>query len=184
LTREEFHFRVSTSLIRLAAGRSPLAIDAVSDLLARFPEKAELVSSYLSAQSSKAGRSVAREVVTMLTDARFQTEWEQAWLLNVLRKSVKNLSVRQIATVRQIASDESRSAFCRSEAIKTLAMHGEISKSLVRRMWSTASVCFHPDLIAAAHYGRKTDPWCESFLAGVKDDPVHKVVVRQLEANQ
>ena len=36
LSREEFHFRVGTALIRLAAGRSPLAIGSVGELLARF----------------------------------------------------------------------------------------------------------------------------------------------------
>ena len=153
-------------------------------MLARFPEKAELVATYLSAQNKKHGRAVSREIVKMLSDERFQTEWEQAWLLTAVRKFGADLIESEAKVIREIAFDESKSALSRVEAIKVLATRGEISQSLIKRLWNSAPVCYQPDLIAAAHRARDTEAWCKTFLAGVVDDAVHRVVVRQLEANR
>jgi hypothetical protein len=183
LTREEIHIRVSTALIRLAAGRSPLAIPLVEDLTTRFPEKTEVVAAYLSAQKAGESRAVVKTILNMLTRIRFQTDWETAWLLTALRKYVSYLGVRQRSVIRSIAMDEGRSMFCRVEALKILAQSGEISNVLVRRLWSIAPLCFQPDLVAAVHYGRQAETWCDAFLAGVRDDPVNNVVVRKLQAN-
>ncbi|MGR4872225.1 RNA-directed DNA polymerase [Variovorax sp. LARHSF232] len=182
LSRGEVHFRVSTSLIRLTAGRSPLAIDVAGALLARFPEKAELLSSYLAAQSKKHSRAVLRAVTRMLKEDRFQSDWEQAWLLVAMRKFADKLLANEVSIVRAIAHDEGRGLFVRAEALKTLAKRGEISRALVRRLWSIGSTCFHPDIVAAVHYGRGSNEWCDGFLAGVRDDAINRVVIKQLEA--
>lgn len=183
LTREEIHIRVSSALIRLAAGRSPLAIPFVEELLTRFPEKTEVVAAYLAAQKATEWRAVSKELLKMLSQERFQTDWETAWLLTATRKFVGHLGARQRAVIRGIAMDEGRSMFCRVEALKILAQSGEISNVLVRRLWSMVPVCFQPDLVAAVHYGRSAEPWCEAFLAGVREDPVNNVVVRKLQAH-
>jgi len=164
LSREEFHFRVSSSLIRLAAGRSPLAISLVADLLARFPEKAEVVATYLAAQNKKQGRAVSREIVKMLSEDRFQTEWEQAWLLTALRKFAADLTEVEARAIREIAFGESKSSFCRVEAVKVLAVRGELSQSLTKRLWNGAPTCYRPDIIAAAHSARDKETWCKAFL--------------------
>ena len=44
LTREEFHVRVTSSLVQLAAGKCPWAIEHVANLLTSFPEKTEVVA--------------------------------------------------------------------------------------------------------------------------------------------
>jgi hypothetical protein len=183
LSREEFHIRVSSSLVQLAAGKSALAIEHVANLLAGFPEKTEVVANYLISQSQQVGSAVVAEVIRILDDDRFKTDWEVVWLLTVLRQFVAALDANQILSVKRLAYDEDQSVFCRVEAIKLLGMLGELEHSVVRRLWNTAAPCFHPDLVAAAHYARSKASWCDAFLAGVVEDPVNKVVIRHLEAN-
>lgn len=182
LSREEVHFRVTSSLMRLTAGRSPLAIEVASRLLARFPEKAELVSSYLAAQARTHSRSVLRTVAAMLREDRFQSDWEKAWLLVAMRKFADRLLESEASVVRAIANDEGSSHFVRMEALKTLAKRGEVSRSLVRRLWGICSPCFQPDIVAAVHYGRASCDWCDGFLAGVGADAINRVVIKHLEA--
>jgi hypothetical protein len=160
-----------------------LAIEHVANLLAGFPEKTEVVASYLISQSQQVGSAVVAEVIRILDDDRFKTDWEVVWLLTVLRQFVAALDANQILSVKRLAYDEDQSVFSRVEAIKLLGMLGELEHSVVRRLWNTAAPCFHPDLVAAAHYARSKASWCDAFLAGVVEDPVNKVVIRHLEAN-
>jgi hypothetical protein len=88
---------------------------------------------------------------------------------------------RQQPLLRGIALDEGQSHYCRAEALKILGMQGELDHMVVRRLWNIAPYCFHPDLVAAAHYARGKESWCEPFLAGAMEDPINKVVVRHLE---
>lgn len=181
LSREEFHFRVSSSLIQLSAGKSPLALDVVADILARFPEKTEIVASYLASQREDAANVVVSKIVQILTEEHFRTDWETAWLLTVLGKFHNSLSNDQQGVVRSVTLDEGQSFYCRTEALKILGMRGELDHMVVRRLWNIAPRCFHPDLVAAAHYALGKVPWCEAFLAGAMEDAVNKVVVRHLE---
>lgn len=181
LSREEFHFRVSSSLVQLSAGKSPLAIDVVAGILARFPEKTEVVASYLASQKEEAAKAAVSKVVELLSEERFRTDWETAWLLTVLRKFHNSMANEQRPLLRGIALDEGQSFYCRVEALKILAMQDELDHMVVRRLWNIAPCCFHPDLVAAAHHARGKEPWCETFLAGAIEEPVNKVVVRHLE---
>jgi hypothetical protein len=181
LSREEFHFRVTSSLIQLSAGKSPLALDMVAEILARFPEKTEVVAGYLASQKEDAAEAVAGKVVEILSEERFRTDWETAWLLAVLGKFHNSMVARQQPLLRGIALDEGQSHYCRAEALKILGMQGELDHMVVRRLWNIAPYCFHPDLVAAAHYARGKESWCEPFLAGAMEDPINKVVVRHLE---
>jgi len=99
-----------------------------------------------------------------------------------MRKFADRLLASEVSIVRAIANDEGRGHFVRAEALKTLAKRGEVSKTLVRRLWRIGSPCFQPDLVAAVHYGRASNDWCNGFLAGVRDDAVNRVVIKQLEA--
>jgi hypothetical protein len=181
LTREEFHVRATSSLIRLAAGKSPLAIDLVGDLSARFPEKTEVIATYLAAQRENAATSVIGTVIGILRDDRFRTAWETAWLPHVLTRFAAKLSDEDLTVVRRLALDEEQSTLCRVAALKVLGLCGELEHAVVRRIWNTAPPCFRPDLVAAVHHARKKQTWCDNFLAGVVEDPVNKVVMRHLE---
>jgi hypothetical protein len=182
LSREEFHFRVSSSLIQLSAGKSPLALEVVAEILARFPEKTEVVAGYLASQGEEAAEAVAVKVVEILSEERFRTDWETAWLLTVLGKFHESMANGQLRLLSGIALDEGQSFYCRAEALKILGMQGELDHMVVRRLWNVAPCCFHPDLVAAAHYARGKQSWCEAFLAGATEDPVNRVVIRHLES--
>jgi hypothetical protein len=182
LTREEFHIRVTSSLLRLAAGKSPLAIGLLGELLSQFPEKAEVVASYLAAQDADASPAVVSTLICALTQERFRTDWEIVWLLHVLAKVATNLSPEQAMTVRKLAFDEGQSMYCRVEALKVLAKLGELNHALVLRLWNTAAPFFRSDLVTAAHHARTVQKWCEPFLAGVVEDAVNKVVIRHLDS--
>src|SRR6266566_4690758 len=73
LSPEAFHQRITSSLVRLAAGKSAAAIPHASSLIARFPEKTEIVAGYLGALADRHGPRIVSEVTNSLTDGRFQT---------------------------------------------------------------------------------------------------------------
>lgn len=181
LSREEFHIRVTSSLVRLAAGKSPLAIELLGDLLRQFPEKTEVVASYLAAQGEAASTAVVATLIDALREDRFRTDWEVVWLLHVLCKFAPSLLPEQTETVRRIALDEQQGMYCRVEALKVLAKLGELNHALVLRLWNTAAPFFRTDLVRAAHHARGHEKWCEAFLAGVVEDAVNKVVLRHLD---
>lgn len=180
-TREEFHLRVSSSLVQLAAGKSPLAIQLVGELLAQFPEKTEIVAHYLA--SLQAGKTVVEKIIECLDVDRFKTDWEIVWLLHVLGSFIDSISDKEIEVIYRIALDEDQSVSCRVEALKMLGKYGKLAHQIVRRMWNTAAPCYRPDLVAAAHYARGKEKWCESFLEGVLEDPINIVVLRHLDGN-
>lgn len=47
LPKDQFHVQIKKSMLRLAAGKSEVAIDKCSALIAKFPDKTELVCGYL-----------------------------------------------------------------------------------------------------------------------------------------
>jgi len=181
LSPEAFHQRIISSLVRLAAGKSAAAIPHMSSLIARYPEKTDFVAGYLNAMDDAQGQRIASLVTTSLTDGRFLTDWEKAWLLGVLARFARALQAPDLDVARGLATDEDEIALCRVAALKVLALRGECDHLLVRRLWNLAPVTFHPDLVAAAYYARGTQAWCNPFIAGAKDDPINAVVLRHLE---
>jgi len=181
LAPEAFHQRISSSLVRLAAGKSPEAIARAAELITRFPEKTEIVSNYWLSLDQKYGPEIIRAVGQVLTDGRFHTAWEKAWLLRVSTRFVDSLEPAQIDLANQMANDEDELVFCRVEAIKLLALRGRCDHLLVRRIWNLAPVCFRPDLVSAAHFAAPTESWCKSFIAGAKEDLIIAVVLKHLE---
>ena len=47
-------------------------------------------------------------------------------------------------------------------------------------MWNTLDECYRADIVAAVAYVGDGVPWCDAFLAGVREDPVVTVVLRHL----
>lgn len=182
LPREAFHHRVTSSIVRLAAAKSNVALPFCRDLLAVAPEKTEIVASYMMALPETDAEAVLREVTALLLDDSFRTGWEKAWLLRVLLSLNAQLTPEGRRLAHSLAESEDEPAVVRVEAMKTLAATGVCDRLLMRRLWNTASVAFRPDLVASAHFARDKQPWCAGFLDGVKDDPVNVVVLRHLEA--
>ena len=181
MTPEAFHQRIISSLVRLAAGKSAAAIPHMSSLIARYPEKTDIVARYLNALGDAHGQRIVAEVTTSLADGRFLTDWEKAWLLGVLARFSGALQVADLDLARRIATDEGEMALCRVAALKVLALRGECDHLLVRRLWNLAPVTFHPDLVAAAYYVRGTQEWSTAFIAGATEDPINAVVLKHLE---
>src|SRR5262249_5166875 len=151
-----------------------------STLIRSFPEKTEIVASYLLALRGSHGPEIAAEVMKVMTDDRFHTDWEKCWLLRIMCEFADSLNSEQIELVHKIAADEDETPVCRVEAVKLLALTGRCDHLLVRRLWNKAPVCFHCDLVAAAYSARNAETWCNAFIDGVKEDPINVVVLKHL----
>lgn len=181
LTRESFHHRVASSLVRLAVAGSPVALQYVGELLSVAPEKTELVANYLMAMPASERVSVLREVFALLESDTFRTAWEKAWLLRVVQKNGGKLTKSMRNTISRLAESEEEQAIVRVEAVKALAAAAECDRALIRRLWNTAPIVFHPDLVAAVHAVKDKFSWCAAFLDSVKDEPINVVVLKRLE---
>jgi hypothetical protein len=61
---EQFHQQLTRSLLRLAAGRSPVALKHAASIAARFPDKTELVAGYLVAMQKTHAMNAVRQAKT------------------------------------------------------------------------------------------------------------------------
>ena len=182
LAPEVFHHRVTSSLARLAAAKSDAAIGHVSDLLGVAPEKTDIVAGYLLSARDEDAPSVVRAVFEILESERFRTSWEKSWLMQVVGKFSEHVPAGKFDVINAIARDENEQAMTRVEALKALAKMGSCDQSLVRRLWNTQPIVFHPDLVAAVHAVRASAAWSAAFLDGVRDDPINVVVLSHLAA--
>ena len=180
LSREEFHSRVTSSLVRLAAAKSPNVIDLLSDLLLGYPDKTKFIVSYLMSLPSDYAQECLAIAFGLLDDDGFHTEWEISWLLHVALRHGHQLSEDQATTLERIARDETAWPTCRTGALKVLSRTGRIERHLVQRLLNLYSNCHQPDLVAAVYFAKDTQPWADPFLDTLTDDPVNRVVVRHL----
>jgi hypothetical protein len=182
LPRDAFHHRIASSLVRLAAARSPDAIEACPELVTRFPEKVEMVANYLKAMPPKHAKKVVAACRASL-GPRFRTGWESAWLLRVQLQFSIACSAADDRVAKSLATSEETEPIARVEAVKLLAKRGKLDHAVLRRLWDVLPRTYRADLVVAAFHSRPFSSSAESFLAGSLDDPINEVVIRHLEAD-
>jgi hypothetical protein len=176
---EAFHGRVITSLTVLKAADSPSGLKHCSELLRRFPDKTEAVSSYLMALASASPKHVAKVAASAINEVGYMTEWQKAWLLTVLSK-VDVIDDATTELLSMIAASEDEGWLARSEAARTLGVHGRLDHPLIFNLWQRVPKPFRACLLAAAIEMSDHAEWAEAFVDSAHMDRVQEIVVERL----
>ena len=178
LKDDQFHVQLKKSLLRLAAAKEKLAIPECSSLIAKFPEKTELICSYLSAVASKAPKEVVLEIEDIINSDIYLTSWQIAWLYRVLLSSDSDISEECVTKIMLNMHDQHAHWLERTEAMKLLAKISKIDISTISKAWEVSPTVYNADLIAAASYLAKGCSKAKKFLEGTKQKPIEKVIAR------
>ncbi len=176
---EAFHGRVITSLTVLKAADSPAGLEHCSELLRRFPDKTEAISSYLMALASDRPKRVTKIVAKAIKGVGYMTEWQKAWLLTVVSR-VDDIDDATSNLLSEIAKSEEEGWLARSEAARTLGVHGRLDHTLIFSLWQRAPNPFTAYLLAAAIEMSDHAEWAEAFVDSAHMDRIHEIVVERL----
>lgn len=183
LPKDQFHVQIKKSMLRLAAGKSNVAISNCSSLIAKFPDKTELVCNYLVSLSKSNSLDVANQVEDIVNSDLFLTSWQAAWIYRVLAECCEDLHDYTKAKILEKCKDHHAHWLERVEGFKILAKLGELPFDLINQSWEIAPDAYKPDLISSAVY---LSPNCKKsarFLEGIKQYPVERVVARHCDRN-
>jgi len=178
LPKEQFHVQLKKSLLRLAAGKSRAAIDNCATLIAKFPEKTEIICNYLLSLSSVCPEEVARQAENIINSDLFLTAWQKAWVYRALASCSDEIADETKDTILANCNDQYAHWLERVEAFKVLAKLGELPFKLIAQSWELAPVVYKPDLIASAVHLSKDCEKSKRFLEGIKQSPIERVVAR------
>lgn len=185
LGEDEFHGLVSTSMTILLAKKLPDAIEYAPRLVDQFPDKTQLVATYLSGVAASYPQRVEAAAVDALTSG-YLTGWQQAWLMTVLRRVAESTRVTHFGAaldlIPEVAQDEDASWLARAEAVRLLAQIHKLDHKLLLRVWNRAPASIRADLTAAAAVvaGTEAAVWAEAFCDSMKSDPLADVVLHRV----
>ncbi len=182
LPNDQFHVRIKKSLLRLAAGKSEVAIDNCAMLIAKFPEKTELVCNYLMSITSEYSERVALQVENVINSDLFLTAWQKAWIYRVMIECADKLEESTILRILDNCSDQYAHWLERVEGFKILSKVDRLPFSLISNSWEIAPKAYRPDLILSAVYLEPKNPQSKLFLEGIKQHPVERVVARHCKS--
>ena len=178
LSKEDFHQCLVWSLIRLSAGHSDAAIPYFADLIKSYPEKGEVLCSYLSALTSKpsAANAVAHQIEIALSLEN--AEWETAWMVRVLRRVPTQASTNTLNSLKSLLDSPHNRWLGSVEVAKLMAVRGELDPDSLLRLWDSCPYVLRADLVEAAALMAKSAQWAKAFVASTRSDPIHEVVIR------
>ena len=162
LSKELFHQQLVRSLLRLTAARSIVAIPYSSSVLTKFPDKTEIVCTYLLALVKTAPEPTVAAVEDVVLSTVFTTSWQQAWLYRVLAEGVIYLSSQAIDLLKKVMEDEASHWLARTEAAKVLGRAQRLNSAIMTRLWSLAPEVYRNEIIAAV--ASQNDEWGTRFL--------------------
>lgn len=184
LSAAAFHQQLVASLVRLAAARSDKAIDRSGEILRTYPEKTEVVCSYLSALAGSHPEEVAVQAASPLAEGRFCTEWEIGWCLRVLAKVPGYVPESLLPRVREFIEHPHGAWLAAMEAAKLLGARDGLERTVVKRLWNSSPSVFRADLVVAISNCSDATAWAGSFLEAVRDDRIHEVVLSHLGVDE
>jgi hypothetical protein len=184
LPKEIFHQQLLRSLTRLTAARSEVALPHAASLLAKFPDKTEVVCTYLMAMAKKAPAPVAAAVQDVVVSPVFLTPWQQAWMYRVLALAASDMSPEATSKLQSVMGDESSHWMTRTEAMKALARANKLDKQAVTRLWNLSPEVYRVEVLSAVASIASTEEWAQRFLGASRLDPVQQVVVNHLIAER
>lgn len=178
IPKDQFHVQIKKSMLRLAAGKSDVALKHCSSLIAKFPDKTELVCNYLISLASKHASVVSEQIENIITSEIFLTSWQRAWIYRVMLNCSSSLSEEAKNAVKSNCSDQYTHWLERVEGFKVLAKLEELQFKFITNSWEIAPTAYRPDLIASAVYLSKNCEKSRRFLEGIKQQPIERVVAR------
>ncbi len=182
LPKDQFHVQIKKSMLRLAAGKSNIAVDFCASLIAKFPDKTELVCNYLISLSSVSPKEVSLQVEDIINSDLFLTAWQKAWIYRVMLECSDLLLDETKSKISENCRDQHAHWLERLEGFKVLAKTGELPFNLIAQSWELVPLAFRPDLIAAAVFLSVSCKKSKRFLEGIKQSPIEKVVARHCMA--
>jgi hypothetical protein len=183
LSKEVFHQKVVSALVRLAAGKSPVAIPEAAALIARFSDKTEVVCRYLEAMMNSRGADVVSQIENILNSDTYTTAWQKAWLIRTLGPGMQFAAEATVIRLSTWARSSEVHWIVRVEALKALAWCDKLDQALVTTAWKLAPPAYKPDILAAVARVTSAD-WARRFVSVANLDPVDKVVVSHVVASQ
>lgn len=178
IPKDQFHVQIKKSMLRLAAGKSDVALKHCSSLIAKFPDKTELICNYLISLASSHASAVSEQIENIITSDIFLTSWQRAWIYRVMLNCSSSLSVEAKNALKKNCSDQYTHWLERVEGFKVLAKLEELQFKYITNSWEVAPTVYKPDLIASAVYLSKTCEKSKRFLEGIKQQPIERVVAR------
>lgn len=178
IPKDQFHVQIKKSMLRLAAGKSDVALKHCSSLIAKFPDKTELVCNYLISLASIHASVVSEQIENIITSEIFLTSWQRAWIYRVMLNCSSSLSKEAKNAVKSNCSDQYTHWLERVEGFKVLAKLEELQFKFITNSWEIAPTAYRPDLIASAVYLSKNCEKSRRFLEGIKQQPIERVVAR------
>jgi len=178
LPEDQFHVQLKKSLLRLAAAKVSDAIDNCSQLIAKFPEKTELVCSYLVSVAKKNEKNVILQIEDIIDSDLYLTSWQITWIYRVLTACDGDISDATLAKISANMLDQHAHWLERVEAMKLLAKREKIEISTISKAWEVSPSVYRADLIAAASYLAPKCSKSKRFLEGTKQQPIEKVIAR------
>lgn len=178
LPKDQFHVQIKKSMLRLAAGKSDIAVDKCSSLIGKFPDKTELICNYLISLASACPSGVASQAEDIINSDLFLTAWQKAWMYRVLVVCSEEITEKTKETISKNCNDQYAHWLERVEGFKILSKLGELPFKLVMQSWEVAPIAYKPDLIASAVYLSESCEKSRRFLEGIKQSPIERVVAR------
>lgn len=181
LPKELFHFIITRSLMKLAAGRSLSALPHAASVMAKFPEKTEIICQYLRSTMSSTPKEAVEQVENLLGSSLFITPWQQAWLFKILEIGSPYISPETLDSLTKLSFNPAAHWLSRIEAMKVLARRNLLERDVLTSSWKLAPRQYRCDLLVAAAVLRDSVEWAQKFLDGARLDPVEQVVVQHLQ---
>lgn len=181
LDKEVFHQQVSSALLRLSAGKRPAALPHMLSMLATYPDKSEILCSYLQSLADTHSDEVCSVCSDFLLAETFSTAWQKVHVLRVLALTTSNINAETVDRLIGFASEEDGDWLVRAESARVLAMIDSLDQRLARRLLNICPSVFKADIVfAIVNAGKETnDSWAPRLLEGQSLDPVMRVVVEK-----
>ncbi|MDF1602264.1 RNA-directed DNA polymerase [Nocardioides sp. YIM 152315] len=184
LADEVFHVYLSTTLTRLAAGLDPHAVPLVASLIERFPDKTELLATYLRSVRSTDPEAVAAQVEAALSTP-YLFAWQLVWLLDTARLLATEFDHLEFDQARAVAlrvqGDEEIVWLARAAAARYRCLTGQMGNEEMERLWRLSPRAVQADLVAGCCDLEQVGPagWPTRFLDSLKDDAALQVVINR-----
>ena len=179
IDKEIFHQRISSALLRLSAGKRPVALGQMLSMLATYPDKTEILCSYLHALAASHPTDVCQVCSEFLMMDRFSTGWQKIYVLRVLNECADQMDEGVTEKLCSFACDETEDWIVRVESARLLAIVGALSESLARRLLNISPAVFKADMVFAISKAKllPNGSWADRLLQAQSLDPVMRVVI-------
>ncbi len=180
LSKDDFHQRLVSALVRMTAGKSAKAIDSAASIIARFPDKTEILCRYLTALIQSEPAKVVAQVEDLLASETFLTDWQQAWLIRTLSAGMSAVKDETRHLLKALLGSDHTHWMVRAEALKALGSAGELSQRDAVHAWRNGPPAYRSDVLEGIARMAGKASWAKAFVSVAHLDPVSKVIAEHV----